>query len=333
MKKILLLFSCLLLLGGCSKSNEEKLIKDFTDKVNSSKSYTLNGSLEILNDEDTFNYQVEVGYKKKDMYKVKLINTATNHEQIILKNSDAVYVITPSLNKSFKFQSEWPNNSSQAYILGSILSDIEKTDNKNFNSEGDYLTIQSDVSYPNNPDLTYQKLYFDKDYNLKKNEVYNIDNKVRIRFVISAIDYKANLDDNYFALDSNIDKNCCDKEEKSSSILDEIIYPLYIPSNTYLTTKETISTENGNRAILTFAGSKEFVLIEEPTIANDSFETIPVYGDPIMMNGTVGALSGNSLYWSVDNIDYYLAGSDLSTSELLSVATSISSTIVTVAEK
>ena len=139
----MLLFSCLLLLGGCSKSNEEKLIKDFTDKVNASKSYTLNGSLEILNDEDTFNYQVEVGYKKKDMYKVKLINTATNHEQIILKNSDAVYVITPSLNKSFKFQSEWPNNSSQAYILSSLLNDLLNTENKNYTTEGDYYILQS----------------------------------------------------------------------------------------------------------------------------------------------------------------------------------------------
>ncbi|MBR1416947.1 MAG: outer membrane lipoprotein carrier protein LolA [Bacilli bacterium] len=333
MKKILLFFSCLLLLCGCAKSNEEKLIKKFSNDINSSKSYTLVGSLEILNDEDTFNYEVEVGYKKKDMYKVKLTNTSSGHEQIILKNSDAVYVITPSLNKSFKFQSEWPNNSSQAYILSSILSDLDNTKDKKFTEEGEYLTIQSDVSYPNNPDLTYQKLYFDKNYNLKKNEVFNQDNQVRIRFVISTIDYKANLDDNYFVLESNIDSSCCGETKSSGSILDEIIYPLYIPSDTYLTTKETIATDNGNRAILTFAGSKEFVLIEEPTVANLNFETIPVYGDPIMMNGVVGALSGNSLYWSANNIDYYLAGNDLSTSELLSVASSISSTIVTVAGK
>lgn len=332
MKKIVLLLGCVLLLVGCSKSSEEKLIKKFESDVNSSKSYTLSGSLEILNDEDTFNYSVEVGYKKKDLYKVKLVNTTNNHEQIIIKNNDGVYVITPSLNKSFKFQSEWPNNSSQAYILSSILNDLNSTDNKNYASDGDYLTIQTNVSYPNNPDLSYQKLYFDKDYNLKKNEVYNIDNKLRIKFVISNIDYKANLDDNYFNVEANVDPNCC-SEDKESAALDEIIYPLYIPSDTYLSGKETISTDNGNRAILTFAGSKEFVLIEEPTVASGEFETIPVYGDPIMMNGTVGALSGNSLYWTSNNVDYYLAGSDLSTEELLSVASSISTTLVTVAEK
>ena len=332
MKKIILLIGCILLLSGCAKTSEEKMFKKFESDINSSKSYTLSGSLEILNDEDTFNYSVDVGYKKKDLYKVKLVNTTSNHEQIIIKNNDGVYVITPSLNKSFKFQSEWPNNSSQVYILSSLLNDLVSTENKNYASDGEYLTIQSNVSYPNNPDLSYQKLYFDKDYNLKKVEVFNLDNKLRIKFVISNIDYKANLDDNYFSVEESVDPNCCNNE-KESAALDEIIYPLYIPSDTYLSNKETISTESGNRAILTFGGSKEFVLIEEPTVASLEFETIPVYGDPIMMNGTVGALSGNSLYWTANNIDYYLAGTDLSTDELISVATSISSTLQTAAEK
>src|SRR5574344_285080 len=328
MKKVLILLVCILLLSGCGKTTEEKLIKEFTNNVNSSKSYSLSGSLEIMNDEDTFNYSVEVGYKKKDLYKVKLTNTNNKHEQIILKNADGVYVITPSLNKSFKFQSEWPNNSSQAYLLVSILNDLNNTKDKQFKEETDYYTLETDVNYPNNADLSYQKLYFDKDNNLKKNEVYNTDNQARIRFVISDIDYKANLDDNYFKVDENVDENCCNTEP-SSSALDEIIYPLYIPNETYLTTKETVATESGNRAILTFAGSKDFVLIEEPTVANKEFSTIPVYGDPIMMNGAVAALSGNSLYWTMNDVDYYLAGSDLSTSELLSVANSISNTIVT----
>ena len=330
MKKLFILFSILLLITGCGKNNEEKLINKFSGDVNSSKSYKLNGSLEILNDEDTFNYAIEVLYKKKDMYRVKLTNTVNNHEQIILRNNEAVYVITPSLNKSFKFQSEWPYNSSQSYLLGSILDDLKNTGDRKYSEESEYLVLQSDVNYPNNSDLVYQKLYFDKDYNLKKNEVYNIDNQVRIRFVVGSIDYKANLDDKEFEVEANIDENCCkDTNDKESSSLNDIIYPLYIPSETYLKTKETISTDNGNRAILTFSGAKDFVLIEEASTYNKEFLSIPIYGDPIMMNGSVAALSGNSLYWTMNNVDYYLSGSDLSNEELLSVASSISNTIVT----
>ena len=332
MKKLFILLISILLLTSCSKNNEEKLIKKFTNDINSSKSYLIKGSLEILNDEDNFNYSVEVSYKKKDMYKVKLINTITNHEQVILKNKDGVYVITPSLNKSFKFQSEWPNNSSQAYILSSLLSDLERTENKNYSEDKDYLILTTDVNYPNNSDLLYQKLYFDKNYNLVKSEVFNADNKLRIKFVVSSIDFKANLDDSIFNVENNVDSNL-KAENEVLNPLNEIIYPLYIPSDTYLSSKETIATDNGNRAILTFSGKKEFVLIEEPTILNSEFETIPVYGDPIMMNGNVGALSGNSIYFTLDNIDYYIAGNDLSSEELLSVASSISNTLITVATK
>ena len=332
MKRIIVLFSCLLLLCGCSKNSEDKLIKEFEHNINSSKSYTLSGSLEIYSEEDTFNYLVEVSYKKKDMYKVKLTNTLSNNEQVILKNSEGVYVITPSLNKSFKFQSEWPNNSSQVYILSSIYNDLKNTENKNYTIDNDNYILTSDVEYPNSPNLAYQKLYFDKDSNLIKVEVFDSDNALKIRFIIAKIDYKANLDDNFFSIENNVGENK-QSEESVSNILDEIIYPLYIPSETYLTSKETIATETGNRAILTFSGKKDFVLIEEVSSASSEFETIPVYGDPIMMNGNVGALSGNSLTWTSNNIDYYLAGSDLSKEELLSVANSISSTISTVTEK
>ena len=37
-----------------------------------------------------------------------------------------VRVLTPTLNKSFKFQSDWPYNNSQVYLLQTLLSDIQK---------------------------------------------------------------------------------------------------------------------------------------------------------------------------------------------------------------
>lgn len=327
MKKIITLILCILLLSGCGKSKEEKLISEFKSDVNSSKSYLLEGSLELYNGDDTYTYTVKVGYKKKDMYKVNLTNQVNNHEQIILKNTEGVYVITPSLNKSFKFQSEWPNNSSQSYILESILNDLTTTEDKTYEETDDYYIVKSNVSYPNNPNLTYQKIYFDKNMNLKKNEVYDKDNILKIKVSVNNIDYKANLEDDYFALDASINEDCCNTSETAE--FKDILYPLYIPTDTYLTTKETVNTDAGTRAILTFSGSKDFVLVEEASNPKTEFETIPVYGDPIMMNGSVGALSGNSLYWSANNVDYYLAGSNMSEEELLSVANSISNTIVT----
>ncbi|MDD5836010.1 MAG: hypothetical protein PUD34_02210 [bacterium] len=328
MKKFIALFFCLLFLTGCSNNMEDKLIKSFKDDVNSSKSYSVAGTLDITNDEDTFNYTISVAYKKGDYYKTVLTNQVSGHEQIILKNKDGVYLITPSLNKSFKFQSSWPDNSSQSYILSSVLNDLLNTEDKKFSEDADYYILTSNVNYPNNNKLTYQKLYFSKDMQLKKVEVYDNTDTKRVTFNITTIDYKANLDEDYFDLSKSIDSNCCGENTETSNFND-ILYPLYIPKDTYLTAKETINTDNGSRAILTFGGAKDFVLVEEASKVNSELEVIPIYGEPLMMNGTFGALSGNAIYWSSNNVDYYLAGSSLSSEELLSVANSVSNSIVT----
>ena len=110
MKKIFLLFIMVLLVSGCSKVNKESVVKNFTKKVNTADSYFLSGDLELRNNDEIYNYAVEVSYEKKSFYKVSLKNKSNNATQIILKNEDGVYILTPSLNRSFKFQSDWPYN-------------------------------------------------------------------------------------------------------------------------------------------------------------------------------------------------------------------------------
>ena len=84
----------LLLLTGCGKYTVDNAVKDFANKVNNSKSYKLTGTMEISSSEETFTYSLESYFLKDDYYKVVLINQTNNHEQVILKNDDAVYVIT-----------------------------------------------------------------------------------------------------------------------------------------------------------------------------------------------------------------------------------------------
>ena len=94
MKKILKICSIIgiFLLIGCGVYSQDDVIKDLEKKVKETKSYYLEGNLEILNNEDTYTYDIKVSYQAKDNYKVELVNTTNNHEQVILRNDDGVYV-------------------------------------------------------------------------------------------------------------------------------------------------------------------------------------------------------------------------------------------------
>ncbi len=277
-----------------------------------------------------------------------------------------VIVVTPSLNKSFKFDSVWPENSSQAYLLANLVNDIKNDPKTTLETTDNNYIIKSTVNYPNNEELEYQKIYFDKDMNITKVEVYNSEDIVKIKVNFKSVDLKAKLSEDDFLLDDLIDTeannnttpnesntnnneectdekckeenntNACDEEnceEQTNATLDSIIYPLYIPSNTYLSSSETVATDTGERVILTFSGDKNFVIVEETASISNEFEVIPVFGDPLMLNETVGALSSNSISWHADNISYYLVSSDLTTNEMVSVAKSLGNSTTVMSTK
>ena len=98
-------------------------------------------------------------------------------------------------------------------------------------------------------------LYFDDDLNLNTVAVYDTDGIVSIKVVFNKIDYKANLSLDDFDVNNfvkeNIDSsdNEDTKETEETSSLEDVIYPLYVPANTYLKGKELVNTENGERII------------------------------------------------------------------------------------
>ena len=94
MKKLFLfgIMMLMLITTGCGKYTKDDVIKDIEKKVNRLSAYKLTATLEILNNEDVYNYDAEVSFKKGDLYKVSLTNKSNNYEQIILKNKSGVYV-------------------------------------------------------------------------------------------------------------------------------------------------------------------------------------------------------------------------------------------------
>ena len=366
-------------ISGCGKNSESDVIKDLTKKINDSKAYYVDGTLEIVNNEEVYTYNVNVSYKEKDNYKVSLVNTVNNHEQIILRNSDGVYVVTPRINKSFKFQSDWPYNNSQVYLLGPLLDDITNDANRTFEKVDDGSKIIVAANYPNNSKLVKQEILLDKSNNIKKVTVFDNNGTAQITMKFNKIDLNSKFNDNYFDLKQIIDikedntdnttnrENNSDEnkntnennntnvnenkntnennntnvnenkntnenknedkkssETKQTSSIEDVIYPMYIPANTYLSNKEKVSKDDGERLILTFDGDNPFMLIEETVTYEKEHLIVPTYGELEVMASTVAIVNDNSVNWIDNNIEYYVVSDKLSKSELLNIARSIS---------
>lgn len=323
MKKIIMwcfLITGIFLLSGCGKGNQD-VIKELNNKINKSKSYFITGELEIINNEDTYLYDVEVSYKEENLFKVLLRNKTNNHEQIILRNSDGVYVLTPSLNKSFKFQSEWPYNSSQSYLLQVIMKDINNDNEKLIEKNKEEYVITTKVTYSNNEELVKQKIYVGKDKNINKVEVFDNKDNVKIRMNFSNIDLNSTFDNDYFKLESSM-KTSSTTDETVGNI-NEIIFPMYVPDSTYLSKQDKVFLDDGERIILTFAGDKPFTLVQE-TVKDDSKLTVIPTGELEMICDSVGYISDSSVSWISNGIEYYVSSSILTQKELLEVANSMS---------
>lgn len=298
--------------------NASKVISEYKKNIDTDK-YELVGQMDIVSNEELYHYDVTVDYMEGDYYKATLINKDNNHKQIILKNESGVYVITPELNKSFKFQSEWPYNSSQSYILASLLKDLEDDSNVLFEEKDNEYILSSTVNYPNNSSLISQRIVFNEEFMPKQVDVYNKEGITNISLKISKIDLKPNFTKEDFDVNNNASEDCC-----SVSKLDEVVYPMYLPEGTLFKNEETIKTGESERVILTFAGDKSFILIEEASKAPEEFEVNTTSGELVFYENVLGNLTGSTLNWTMDGKDYYIISDNLTNEEFLKVASSTS---------
>ena len=192
-KYIAIIAAVVLLVGGfCffkfKSSSLDKLMKE----ANEYKSYQLVCNMEMLENDELKSYQVTSTYAKiddKDYYKVELYDKSLNQAQVIVRNDDGVFVLTPSLNQAFQFKSEWPNNSPKPYIYQSLLSFLK--DNKPEKVKDGYLA-NGNMTYENDERVKTQEVKFDKDLKPVYVTVYDGDGTEVIN--LTATSFKSNVD-------------------------------------------------------------------------------------------------------------------------------------------
>ncbi len=123
---------------------------------------------------------------------------------------------------------------------------------------------------------------------------------------------------------TNQNNTTSNSETKSTASINDIVYPMYLPNNTYLTSQEKINTKQGERLILTFGGDSSFILVEETSKIEEENLVIPTQGEFDFLTDVIGIIGTHSLSWNSNGIDYYMTSDVIETAELIDIARSIS---------
>lgn len=319
-----------LVLAACGEKTKEDVVKKLEETVEEMSGYQAEASMSLQTGEENQTYNIEVAHKKKDFYRVLLKNEKDEKgSQIILKNQDGVFVLTPALNKSFKFQSEWPNNSSQPYLYQSLIEDVLNDSESTFKSTENHFVFETTTNYQNNNNLPYQEIYFDKkSYTPVMVKVLDKDKNPLVE-----VEFKNFKIDPEFAKDTfEIEKNMTSSllgvpvmaEDGEQTNEFSVMYPTENLGAELVSEKET-ETENGKRVMLSYEGSKNFTLIQEKVNSYPTSAANPeaVSGEPVSLGFTMGAQTASSLEWSYGGVDYYLASEELTQEEMREVASSV----------
>lgn len=315
-------------LSGCKEMSEADVIGRLSSNLEESTSYLASGIMEVESEGQIHTYFIEVGFAQPDYYRVTMRNEATGNEQVILKNDEGVFVLTPALNKQFKFQSDWPLTSSQVYLYQSLLADILNAEMTTFEVLEDAYVFTIRADYQANSELVEQVMHFERK-NLIPTliEVRDAESVARLRMQFKTFEWNPEMSDDFFIAESIMElaQDVMGEGTVASvaNVEEALLYPTYVPEGADLADKTTIATNHGERVIMTFAGDHEFTIIQESARVREVFAPEIITGEPVMVNGTVAAITDTTLTWQRGGVEFFLVSNTLEQDQLVAVAASI----------
>lgn len=329
MKKLLILFAGIMLLmalSACGQKTQSDVVSDLNKKMEEMKGYKAHAKMTLQMGNNPQVYNVEIWHKNPSYYRVNLKNQEKDQSQMILRNDEGVYVLTPALNKSFKFQSEWPENSSQAYLYESLVKDITEDKAATFKEVDNQYIFETKTRYQNNKMLPYQQITLNKkDLAPVSVKVMDSDNNVLVTVEFSDVKFDTSFDKDAFDMEKNMTSAqlevpvMAEVQDPNFSIK----YPADINGISLLEEKE-VQTDKGQRVVLTYEGEKSFTLIEEKAeVVQAKIVSTMVNGNPVDLGFTVGAMTDNMITWTYEGVNYTLASQNMTPDEMVEVARTV----------
>ena len=297
-------------------------VEDLATKLNDElEEYSLKGTMELTNGEEVRNFNVEVGYEKQedtDNFKVSLIDTNINQEQLIIRNNKGVFVLTPTLNQVYEFKGDWPLNTPKPYIYQSMLNAFKITHELEKLDDGYLVTCFPEFSNKNQ--WYKEEIKFDKQLNPLLVNIYDKDDILRVKLVVTEFKKDTDFSDDYFDVDKNLEESKTTSMDVTSKLEDLPLYPSNVDLNASLKDSTVANIDGQEIHILTYGGEKPFTVVQRLLSQNEEVVSSTIEGEMIdLMNG-VGFICDGTVICVYNGVEYKIYSDTLTVAELIEVA-------------
>lgn len=315
MKRIIgLLVLCVLMLTGCKKADKVDEVKRVTNYLSGLSSYSLTSNMKINRPDKNVNLGITVDYLSPNYYKVCFKGDT---EQLIIKNDKGVYVLTPSLNKEFRFDSNWPLNSSHAYLLEAINKDIMADENATGSMDGSNYVIECKISHKTNQRLEKMRYTCDKDLNPKQTVFLNENNDEVI-----IVDFENFVPNNNLGKDNFNEKKYLNDSQEGPTSDDETSLSVttgFVVEGSSLSS----SSKTDASAILCYSGDINYTIIVSKVDVTAEVIAIETYDDIEYLDSGICCVSENSMRYYINDYEVTIYSSTLTLDDYLNIAESI----------
>ena len=329
-KKIIIGVVVLLVLVLCGWKlffSEGKVDDKFKNLNTTMEAYHTEATMQVGEGEEIRNFFVTVDFKQDeiDNFRISMIDKDINQEQILLRNKDGVYVLTPVLNQVYTFKGDYPLNSPKPYLYHSYIEAIKGKYDVINNADG--YTVTFDTNYDNEPNWSKQEIKFSKDLKPVWSYIYDNENNIVVKVIFSKVDFAPIFADDYFTVDANM-KNAKDNlssDHVSTSIDDLPLIPAETNNTTLKEQTKVVSKDGKVSYILTYTGDKSYTVFQKLIEKNNDndYQSIEVSGKPVSTIYGFGSLQGNCLTYLYHDVSYEIFSKDLTVAEMVNIVTNM----------
>ncbi|RKP44803.1 DUF4367 domain-containing protein [Cohnella endophytica] len=357
---IIALFS-VFFLAGCGSKNADTIVKDLDKVVGKMESYEGSGTMILHTGQQPLNYKVEVWYQKPDLYRIALTNEKRDITQIVLRNKEGVFVLTPQLNKSYRFQSDWPDNQGQVYLYQTLAKSIITDNSRQFATDKDSYVFDVMAGNYQNGSFARQKIWLSQDnYAPNKVEVSDANGTKMVEVNFDSFTFGKKFDESAFDMDKNMGIDSKAKPSDSAqgnaspnastsaspeaspsdgvtsaqpeqagdkpTIVDTLsfIEPDVdaLPAGVMLKDRLDVDLGDHQGVMLRYTGSYDFTIVES---ASKDRAVALNNGRVLDLGFTWGNLTegdSSTLTWTYDGVQYRLSSGDLPQEDMIRIAQS-----------